>query len=94
MEAALLTIFIIGGLYKQNDSIQAQFTTYFEQKMDGKDYEVIFQEFDYVKKQDALVAFIERTDVEKIYLAYLEYKDGWAWQQTTGVTSKPMDNQQ
>ncbi len=91
--AALLTIFIIGGLYKQNDSIQAQFTTYFEQKMDGKDYEVIFQEFDYVKKQDALVAFIERTDVEKIYLAYLEYKDGWAWQQTTGVTSKPMDNQ-
>ena len=91
--ATLLIIFIVGGFYQNEDNLQAQFISYFEQKMDGIDYEIIFQQYDYVNNNDALVAFIERQDdEEKIFLAYLRYEDGWQWQHTTGVLLNPLSD--
>lgn len=89
--AALVVLFIVGGFYQNKDNLHSQFMTYFEQKMAGKDYEIIFQQYDYVNKNDALVAFIEQQDnEEKIFLAYLQYEDGWQWQKTTGVKLNPL----
>lgn len=83
---ALLVLFIS---VKQPNDQQAQFTRYFESKMKDVNYEIIFQQFNYLKDNDALVAFIERHEEEKIYLAYFEYQNGWQWRQTTGTQSKP-----
>ncbi|WP_042476379.1 S26 family signal peptidase [Bacillus ndiopicus] len=84
----LLALFI-GTSLLQTDDKQAQFTRYFEEKMHGVNYEVIFQQFNYLKDNDALVAFIEYGEEEKIFLAYFDYQNGWQWKQSTGVQSKP-----
>ncbi|MEC1179016.1 S26 family signal peptidase [Metasolibacillus meyeri] len=90
----LLALFVGASLWQQTNESKAQFTHFFESYMGGRNYEVIFQEFNYLKEGDALVAFIERNEGGKIYLAYLEYKNGWQWIQTTGTQSKPYDGKE
>ncbi|WP_341299396.1 S26 family signal peptidase [Lysinibacillus sp. FSL H8-0500] len=85
---ALFLFFLGAYLWQPNQ--QAQFTRYFQEKMGDADYQVIFQEFNSLKDNDALVAFIQQEeDTEKIYLAYFDYQKKWRWLQTTGTQSKP-----
>ncbi|MGN7477383.1 S26 family signal peptidase [Solibacillus silvestris] len=87
---ALLALVLLAGFWQQDRQLHAKFERYFEEKMFGKDYDILFRQFDYLKEQDALVAFIEYEKERKvIYLAYFEYEDGWEWRQTTGAQNNP-----